>query len=241
MSSGPSAFNPTRWSLIVALRGGDSLPARAALETLCGTYWYPLYAYARRCGQVPEDAADVTQSFFAFLLEKEVFAQADPERGKLRTFLLAAMRRFMRDEWRKTQQLKRGGGLTALSIDELLAEERYAREVVDHVTPEALYHRRWALALLERTLLDLRADYAQRGKAALFEALKPCLTDEHDAASAAEVGAQLGMAAGAVRVAVSRLRHRYRERLLQEVAASMDAQSEAELDEEIDALFRVLE
>lgn len=213
---------------------------REALENLCGGYWYPLYAYARRCGQSPEDAADLTQSFFAFLLEREVFEQADPERGRLRTFLLTAMQRFICDEWRKQQRLKRGGGHTLISINETLADERYSRELVDHSTPEALYHRRWALALLERTLLALQADYTQQGKAALFEVLKPCLTDEQAGSSAAELGAQLGMNAGAVRVAITRLRHRYRERLLREVSASMDAHSEADVEGEIDALFRAL-
>ncbi len=238
--SGNAAFNPTRWSLIATLRCGEAPRVRAALETLCGAYWYPLYAYARRSGQPPEDAADLTQSFFAFLLEKEVFAQADPERGKLRTFLLTAMQRFLRDDWRKQLRLKRGGGHVPLSINEPLAEERYARELTEHVTPEALYHRRWALTLLERTLLDLQADYVRRGRAALFEILKPSLTDEQDAASAAGLGAQLGMEPGAVRVAITRLRQRYRARLLAEVAASMDARTEAEVDAEIDALFRAL-
>ena len=238
--SGKAAFNPTRWSLIATLRGGEAGRVRAAMETLCGAYWYPLYACARRSGQSPEDAADLTQSFFAFLLEKEVFAQADPGRGKLRTFLLTAMQRFLRDEWRKQQRLKRGGGHRPLSIDEPLAEARYARELIDDVTPETLYHRRWALTLLERTVVALETSYAEQGKAALFAALQPTLTEDPDATSAAEIGARLAMEPGTVRVAISRLRRRYRERLLAEVAASLDAQSEMEVDEEIDALFRVL-
>ena len=238
--SGSPDFRPTRWSLIAAIRGGEASRVRAALEALCDAYWYPLYAYARRSGHSPEDSADLTQSFFAFLLEKEVFAQADPGRGRLRTFLLTAMQRFMRDEWRKQQRLKRGGGHQLLSIDEPLAEERYARELVDHITPEALYHRRWALSLLERTLRGLESSYADQGKAVLFAALQPTLTEDPDATSAADIGKRLAMESGAVRVAISRLRSRYRERLLAEVAASLDAQSEAEVDEEIDALFRAL-
>lgn len=233
-------FSPTRWSLIATLRCGDEPRVRAALETLCRAYWYPLYAYARRCGQTPEDAADLTQAFFAQLLEKDIFARADPGRGRLRTFLLSAMQRFVRDDWRRQQRLKRGGGNPLLPIDERTAESRYAREPADVLTPETLYHRRWALTLLERTLTDLQTDYSQRGKAALFEALKPSLTDEPDAGSAAELGAQLGMEPGAVRVAITRLRARYRERLLTEVATSMDAHTEQEVDEEIDALFRAL-
>jgi DNA-directed RNA polymerase specialized sigma24 family protein len=235
-----AAFSPTRWSLIAALRAGDEPAKDAALETLCTAYWYPLYAYARRSGQGPDDAADLTQSFFAHLLEKEVFAMADPERGRLRTFLLSAMQRFLRDEWRKLQRLKRGGGLVPLSIDEALAEQNYAHEPADTLTPEALYHRRWALTLLERTVLELRAHYVAQGKTVLFDALTPTLTDDPDAASAVQLGAHLGMEPGAVRVAILRLRRRYRERLLAEVARSLDAQTEAEVEEEIAALFRAL-
>jgi RNA polymerase sigma factor (sigma-70 family) len=236
---GDAAFSPTRWSLIAKLRTGGE-PAKSALETLCTAYWYPLYAYARRSGHRPEDAADLTQGFFAHLLEKDVFALADPTRGKLRTFLLTAMQRFLRDEWRRQQRQKRGGGIPPLSIDASGAEENYAREPADHLTPEALYHRRWALALLERTVLELEADYAAQGKAALFDALKPALTDDPEAASTAELGARLSMEPGTVRVAISRLRRRYRERLLAEVATSLDAQTEAEVNEEIAVLFRAL-
>ena len=235
-----AAFSPTRWSLISAARSGDPPRATQALESLCQAYWYPLYAYVRRLGHPHEDAADLTQGFFAQFMEKEMFTRADPERGRLRNFLLTAIQRFLRDDWRKQQRQKRGGGVALLSIDEVTAEGLYAREPADVTTPETLYHRRWALTLLERTVLALQADYTQQGKAALFDALKPALTEDPDAASAAETGALLGMSPGAVRVAVTRLRARYRARLLSEVAASMDAQTEAEVDEEIAALFRAL-
>jgi DNA-directed RNA polymerase specialized sigma24 family protein len=222
-----AAFTPTRWSLIAAVRSGEAPRVREALETLCEAYWYPLYAYVRRVGHGPEESADLTQSFFAHLMEKKVLSRADPERGRLRNFLLNSLQHFLRDEWRKQQRLKRGGGAPPLSIDAVVAEGLYANEPADLTTPETLYHRRWALTLLERTLLGLHA-------------IKPSLIEDADAASAAESGARLGMAAGAVRVAIFRLRTRYRERLLAEVAASMDAQSEADLDEEIAALFRAL-
>ena len=233
-------FNPTRWSLISAVRSGDAPRVHEALETLCRSYWYPLYAYVRRLGQGPEDAADLTQGFFAHLLEKELLTRADPERGRLRNFLLTAMQCYLRDDWRKNQRQKRGGGAEMISIDELIAEGLYAREPSSNVTPETLYHRRWALTLLERTLVSLRSSYTEQGKAALFDALKPALTEDPDAASAAETGANLDMTAGAVRVAVTRLRARYRERLLAEVAASMDVHTEAEVKEEIEALFRAV-
>ena len=233
-------FTPTRWSLISAVRSGDAIRVKVAMETLCRSYWYPLYAYVRRLGQDAEDAADLTQGFFAHLLEKELLTRADPERGRLRNFLLTAMQRYLRDDWRKSQRQKRGGGAEVLSIDELTAEGLYAREPSTSVTPESLYHRRWALTLLERTMLALQADYTEQGKSALFDSLKPALTEDPDAASAAETGVKLGMTPGAVRVAINRLRARYRARLLAEVATSMDAQSEAEVDEEIAALFRAL-
>lgn len=233
-------FTPTRWSLIVAVRSGDAACSREAMETLCRSYWYPLYAYVRRTGQPADNAADLTQGFFAFLIEKELLTRADPERGRLRSFLLTALKRFLRDDWRAQNRQKRGGGVEVLSIDEVMAEGLYALEPAHVETPEKLYHRRWALTLLERTLISLREGYVQQGKGELFDALKPALTEDPDAVSAAETGERLGLSAGAVRVAVTRLRARYRQKLLAEVAASMDVETEAEVDEEIDALFLAL-
>jgi len=237
---GTPEFTPTRWSLISAVRCGDAAKSREALEMLCRSYWYPLYAYVRRSGHGADDAADLTQGFFAVLVEKELLARADPGRGRLRNFLLTALQHFLRDDWRTQNRLKRGGGAEIISIDEVTAEGLYAREPAHVETPEKLYHRRWALTLLERTVWSLRDDYVQQGKGELFDALKPALTEDPDAESAAGTGEKLGMTAGAVRVAVTRLRARYRQRLLAEVAASMEAQTEAEVDEEIDALFRAL-
>jgi DNA-directed RNA polymerase specialized sigma24 family protein len=237
---GDANFQPTRWSLVAAVRADGSERQRAAREQLCSTYWYPLYAYVRRSGHDAEEALDLTQSFFAHLLEKNLFALAEQERGKLRTFLLSALQRFLCDEWRKGQRLKRGGGVEVLSIDEALAEGYYGQEPVDPRTPEQIYERRWALLIIERALLDLRRDYAEAGKAEIFDAFKDHLTMEGDEGSAAEAGARLGLKPGAARTAISRLRQRYRDRLLREVAATMDAQTEEEVDEEIDALFRAL-
>lgn len=210
------------------------------METLCRSYWYPLYAYVRRSGHSHEESADLTQEFFAHLIGKGLLTRADPERGRLRNFLLTALQRFLRDEWRAQNRQKRGGGGVILSIDEATAEGLYAREPSHMDTPEKLYHRRWALTLLELTLSGLRDDYAQQNKGELFDVLKPALTEEPDAESATASGAKLGLTPGAVRVAVTRLRARYRQRLLAEVAASMDVQTEVEVDEEIAALFRAL-
>jgi DNA-directed RNA polymerase specialized sigma24 family protein len=233
-------FQPTRWSLISALRHGGDESEQRAREELCAAYWYPLYAYVRRSGNDAEEARDLTQGFFEHLLEKNVFALADRERGRLRTFLLTALKRFLRDEWRKDQQLKRGAGAATLSIDELSAEERYAREPADPMTAEVIYERRWALLMLERTVTGLREEYVAAGKSDVFDVLKAHLAPDGSEPSGEDAGARLGISAGAARVAVTRLRLRYRERLLREVAASMDAKSESEVDEEIDALFRAL-
>ncbi len=233
-------FQPTRWSLIASLRSGDSDAQRKAREALCTAYWYPLYAYVRRSGNDAEEARDLTQGFFAHLLAKNAFALADRERGKLRTFLLTSLRFFLRDEWRKERQLKRGGGVPLFSIDEISAEQRYACEPADPATPEAIYERRWALQMLECTLTGLRDEYVAAGKAEVFDTLKAHLAPDGNEPSAEEAGARLGISAGAARVAATRLRQRYRERLLREVATSMDTHSEAEVDEEIDALFRAL-
>jgi len=235
-----AAFQPTRWSLISAVRSGSAPRVQAALETLCATYWYPLYAYIRRRGHGAEEAADLTQAFFVRVLEKDFFARADQQRGRLRTFLLTAVQHFLRDDWQKQQRQKRGGGIVPLSIDEAVAEGLYAHEPADGRDAETIYHRRWALTLLDRSMNALREDYAAQGKGEVFEALKSFLTVEDEEQSAAVVGQKLGLEAGAVRVAIFRLRRRYREKLLEEVAASIDAQTEAEVDEEIAALFRAL-
>src|SRR5688572_32879182 len=134
--------------------------ARRALEELCRTYWYPLYAYVRRSGKSPEEAEDLTQEFFARLLEKDLFAQADRERGRFRTFLLTALQRFLANEWHRSQAQKRGGGVSIVSIDASHAEERYHAEPADASTPERLYERRWALTLLDRVLGDQANEYA---------------------------------------------------------------------------------
>jgi len=231
-------FTPTRWSLISAMRSDNSAVARSALDTLCQSYWFPIYAYVRHKGYPPEDAADLTQGFFAYLVEKQLFTRAQQERGRLRTLLLTALQRFLANERRDQQRQKRGGGVPLLSIDEAEAEGLYSLEMADNSTPEILYDRQWALALLQRTLLGLRQGYEKLGRARHFDILKPALTDELDTAAAAE---QLSLTQPAIRSAVARLRTRYRSALLAEVAASLDAKTEAEVNEEIAALFRMIQ
>jgi len=145
-------FQTTRWTTVLAARDGRDRAGEAAMEALCRAYWYPLYAYVRRSGRSPEDAQDLTQAFFARLLERDFLRLVAPEKGRFRTFLLVALKRFLAQEWHKSQAIKRGGGVSFLPIDTSEAERRYAIEVVDETSPEVLYDRRWALTLLERTL-----------------------------------------------------------------------------------------
>ena len=208
-----------------------------ALDALCSTYWYPLYAYARRWGLDAETAADRTQGFFARLLEREDLRGVDPERGRVRAFLLACMRNFLAGERQREGARKRGGGRAALSLDAAEAERRYRLEPAHEETAEALYRRRWALALLDEVLVRLKEDYAARGKERLFEALKGTLTSSNEE-SYQEVGRRLGLSEGAVKVAVHRLRRRYGEAVRAEIARTVE--SSEEIDDEIERLFEAL-
>ena len=199
-------FETTHWSLILAARDRDEPRAHEALAVLCQSYWPPIYAYIRRHGHDPHAAEDLTQAFFAALLEPGALAGVDREKGKFRAFLLAACRHFLGHQRDHDRALKRGGGKRPLSIDARDAEGRYLREPADHLTPEALFVRRWALALLEGVLDDLRGEYTGSGKSELFDALKSTLTGDPRSAPYAEIAARLGMTEGAVQVAVHRLR-----------------------------------
>jgi RNA polymerase sigma factor (sigma-70 family) len=217
---------------------GDTTDAQWALEHLCRTYWYPLYAYARRRGHSVEDAQDLTQAFFARLLERHWVADADRERGRFRTFLLTAMSRFMADEWDRLRAQKRGGGIAHIPLQLDDAETRYGCEPADERTPEQYYERRWALTLLDAVLQRLNAEYAQEGKAELFEALSATLTGGRETQPYAELAVQTGLSEGAVKVAVHRLRKRYRQMLREEIARTMAVG--ADVDEELRQLFAVL-
>ena len=226
-SSGDSQFHTTRWTLIAAAgEGGDQ--SRAALEELCAAYWYPVYAFIRRRGGSPEDAADLTQAFFAALLEKEYLADADRERGRFRAFLLTAVARFVAKERERGAAQKRGGGKPPLSIDFAAGESRYQHEPAHGWTPERIFERRWALTLLDRTLAGLRQDHAAAGKLPLFDALKVFLTGETGAPPLAEIAAQLQMTESAVKVAVHRLRQKYREALRAEIAQTVAAEGDVD-------------
>jgi len=210
---------------------GDSRQAADALAQLCGTYWYPLYAYVRRQGQGAQDAEDLIQEFFTRFLAKEYFGRADPARGRFRSFLLACLKNFLAEQQRQARRLKRGGGQTIVSWDSRTAEERYGLEPADPTTPEQIYDRRWALMLLETVLARLAGEQSAAGKQEVFAQLKGYLWEEAREASYAETAAQLNMTEGAVKVAVHRLRRRLRDLLREEVAQTVA--SGEEVDEEL--------
>jgi RNA polymerase sigma-70 factor (ECF subfamily) len=235
-----AAFAATRWSLILAAtdRTAPSAAGRA-LDDLLRLYWFPLYAYLRRRGLSAHDAQDTTQSFLASLLERESLFDLYPARGKFRSFLLAALSHFLSNQRDHDAARKRGRART-LSFDALSAEARYALEPADTLTPDRLFERRWALALLDQAVARLRAHHAAAGQAALFEALKPALTGD-DAQPYGAIAQSLGMSEGAVKVAAHRLRKRYRETLRGLVADTLGGvPDKAAIDEEIAALLGCL-
>ncbi len=219
-------FATTRWSLVLAAGESGSAGSERALAELCGQYWHPLYAYARRRGYAEEDARDLTQAFFAKLLEKRDLRTADPERGRFRTFLLTSMKNFMAGEWRRENTLKRGGAVQVLSLDFDSAEESYQLEPFHELSPEAIYERRWALALLECAVTDLQSQYAEAGNSELFDALKGTLGAEDEVPPYAELSRRLDQSPGALRTAASRLRSRWRKRIRELVAETVRDESQ---------------
>jgi RNA polymerase sigma factor (sigma-70 family) len=234
-SAASRQFASTRWSLVAAAGQGRSPESQAALATLCQIYWYPLYAYARRRLPNVHDAQDLTQAFFAELLEKDFLQAADPQRGKFRSFLLTAFKHFLSKERARAHAQKRGGGRPLVALDFQVGERRYHLEPVDHATPETLYERGWALALLEQTLGRLRRELANAGKEKLFECLKGALAGEGVQESYAQIAEELGISEQAVKVAVYRLRRRYQELLRAEIAQTVAGPEE--VDDELRDLF----
>ncbi len=231
-------FQPTRWTLVAEANGPDKAAARAALEKLCAAYWYPLYAYVRRRGRGPEDAEDAVQGFFVRLVERDYFAAASRERGRLRSFLIHQMNCWLADESRRRTAAKRGGGLTLRMED---AEARYAAEPATDETPETLYHRRWALTLLAEAIHDLENSCAAAGQAQSFALLKPALTEPTatalDTAAAAKI---LGIPRDQVRTRVHRLRAQFREALLSRIAATLHTSRRSDLEIEMRDLLSAL-
>ena len=234
----PAEFATTHWSVVMAAGKGDSAQGADALEGLCRTYWYPLYAFVRRQGYGAHDAEDLTQEFFARFLAKEYFGRADPALGRFRNFLLACLKHFLSEQRRQAGRLKRGGGQTVISWDSQTAEERYQSEPADPITPEKVYDRRWALTLLEQALARLGEELSAAGKHEVFAQLKDSLWGEGGGAGYAEVAARLGLTEGALKVTVHRLRQRYRAVLREEVANTVATVHE--IDEELRYLVAVI-
>jgi len=233
-----ASFASTRWTVVLSARETGSPDAGAALDTLCQTYWFPLYAYARRLGQTPPDAQDLTQEFFARLLEKRWLADADRGKGRFRTFLITAFKRFLANEWDRARAQKRGGQAAHLPLDTALAESRYETEATRELPADRLYERRWALTLLEQSMARLRGEFEGAGRVAAFEQLKRFLTADKATITYAEVARDLGLSEGAARVAVHRLRRRFREVFREEVMHTVA--SAEDVDEELRHLMAAL-
>jgi RNA polymerase sigma-70 factor (ECF subfamily) len=231
-------FATTHWSIVLAAQRSDPSRAHAALSKLCQTYWYPLYAFVRRQGHRPEDAQDFTQDFFARLLAKNYLAEVAREKGKFRSFLLAAMKHFLANEWDRARAAKRGGGQVLISLNDTDAERRYRLEPADPMSADKIFERRWAMTLLEQVLNRLRHEHVRAGKTELYEQLKACLSGGPNCAPYAELAARLKLTEGAIKVAVHRLRQRYRELLRDEIAQTVSGP--AEVEEELRHLFSVL-
>ena len=236
-------FATTHWTVVLAAGNKHTPQTDQALEVLCRTYWYPLYAYIRHQGRTREDAEDLTQAFFARFLKKNYLEGLRSEKGKFRAFLLAALKHFLANERDRAARQKRGGGAKLLSLDWQDADTRYRVEPAAHgrdargtaLSPDKLYDRAWAVTLLEQVIARLRDEHAAEGKAGLFEQLKPFLVADRRAGAYAQAAAELGQSEGAVRVAVHRLRRRYREVLRDEIAQTLS--DPAQVAEEMQALF----
>ncbi len=235
---GPVAFTTTHWSVVLEAQG-ESPAAHEALERLCRIYWRPIYSFVRRQGLGPEAAEDITQGFFAQLLERKKFSALRKEKGRLRSFLLGALKYFVADEQRRAMAIKRGKGQRLIPLEELRANERIEMEPSDPLTAEMIYERRWALTVLERVLSRLKEEYHTAGNAALFDALKQLLPDEPGSPSQAEIAAQLGMTENAIRQAFYRFRQRYQSLLREEIAHTVA--TPGDIEDELRHLIAVLE
>jgi RNA polymerase sigma factor (sigma-70 family) len=226
-----SGFVTTQWSQVLAARDGSESEARSALAALFEGYWYPLYAFVRRQGHDAEESADLTQAFFAYILEKDVLKSVEPTEGKFRSFLLATLKHFLSHERQKAQAMKRGGDQIDLSLDTKIAESRYGYEPADDLTPEQVYERRWALTVLERTLQKLERIESASGNRDRFARLRPYLVGEEPHLPYKDVADELQMSEVAVRGAVYRLRQSFG-RLLRDEIASTVAEP-GQVDEEV--------
>lgn len=235
---GAAQFTTTHWSVVLAAGHASSPDAHAALEQLCRAYWYPLYAYVRRRGYGPEDAEDLTQSFFARLLAKDNLAKADRERGRFRTFLITSLNNFLADEWDKSRCQKRGGGLTIVSFHAVAAEERYQLEPQDPYDAMTIFERRWVATLMNAVLARLEREYRNAGKQKLFAVLKDFIAGDHGRISYAEAGRKFHLSENAIKQTVHRLRRRYRQLFRDEIAQTVA--NPAEIEDEVRHILAVV-
>ncbi|MBI2949768.1 MAG: sigma-70 family RNA polymerase sigma factor [Verrucomicrobia bacterium] len=236
---GSERFHTTHWNGVLAARDADSTDGEAALQRLCGVYWYPLYVYVRRRGYAAADAEDLTQEFFKRLLERNDLGSVSPEKGRFRSFLLASMNHFLANEWDRGKAEKRGGKISFVSLDEECAESRYAKEGVPDLNAQRAFDRRWAIVLLHEAMTRLQAETRAAGKRVLFERIKNFLGAEPDSGEYAGIAKELGCTRGAVAIAVHRLRGRYRTLVLEEIAHTVAGPSE--VDDELRCLFAALQ
>ena len=235
------AFASTQWSLVLTARDGEPRQAQDALASLCTAYWRPLYAYVRRSGYSPEDAQDLTQSFFAHLLEKHALEHVDPSFGRFRSFLLASLKNFLTNQWRRDHAMKRGGATFIVSLDDMAQAERaWSAEPAESLTPERVYERGWAMALLNRVTARLEAEFVAAGKARIFARLRPYLTGD-GTTPYADAAAELEMGEVTVRVSVHRMRGRFRDLLQAEIAQTLaDPEDSRAIEQELRFLLTVL-
>jgi len=231
-------FTTTHWSVVVAAGQGGSPQSTEALENLCRTYWYPLYAYVRRRGYEPPDAQDLTQAFFVHLLGKDFLRGVTPAKGRFRSFLLACLKHFLVDQSERARTAKRGGGQPLLPLDAAGAESRYRQEPADTADPQTLYERQWALTVLDRVLNRLQAEFAAAGKAAVFEQVQSFLVGDKGGQTYAELASASGTTEGALKMMVCRMRQRYRELFQEEIAHTVAAPDD--IEEERRYLFSIL-
>jgi len=237
--SGAANFNTTHWTMVLACGDEtDSDRAQQALASLFQIYWYPLYVYARRRGYGEQDAEDLVQAFCLHLQEKHAVAKADRERGKFRTFLLSSLQNFLSHENERARAQKRGGGRELIRLDAEEAQARYDLEPADSVTPETIFEKRWAHALLEQTVSGLRADFLTRGKARLFDGLSSFLTSDLRETSYQAAAEKLGLPLSAIKTTVHRMRREYRSRLREEISRTVSSPNE--IDDELLHLRKVL-
>ncbi|HEY6166758.1 MAG TPA: sigma-70 family RNA polymerase sigma factor [Verrucomicrobiae bacterium] len=235
---GSPVFHTTRWSVVLAARSEDAAHSSAALEHLCRTYWPPLYGYVRRLGHDMHDAQDLTQEFFARLLAKEWLHAADRDKGRFRTFLLVAMKRFLANEWDRARAQKRGSGQPALNLDTALIESQCAADSAGALSADHLYEQRWALTLLAQVMARLRAEYDAAGRLTDYDILKPCLTAARGDIPYDELAKALGVEPASARSSVHRLRKRFREVFREEVAGTVS--NPADVDDEMRAVVAAL-